>query len=102
MDLKTILTALRHWLPGVPLPAQVLTDRDDALRVIFETENTLAELIASDGAYTPCRFVSFTVLDTRLDLPAEPVFCFYDNDSHTVEDILRALDRGMAHIAGMH
>ena len=57
--------------------------------------NALAELIAGDGAYTPYRFVSFTVLDTRLALDAEPVFCDYDGEDSSIEDILRALDRGM-------
>ena len=76
MKLTDVLTALRQWLGHVELPAQVLTDSPDGLRVIFETENALAELLAGEGAYAPYRFVAFTVLDTRLDLDAGPVFCF--------------------------
>ena len=100
MNLTEILDALRQWLTGVDVPARVLTDRADALRVIFETENGLAELLAGEGACAPYRFVSFTVLDLRLDPHAEPVFSFCDDASHTAAEILRALDRGMA-VMGM-
>ena len=95
MKLTDVLTALRQWLGHVELPAQVLTDSPDGLRVIFETENAMAELLAGEGAYAPYRFVAFTVLDTRLDLDVGPVFCYYDHESHTIGDILRALDRGL-------
>lgn len=95
MELTDILNTLRRWLAGVDLPAQVLTDQSDALRVIFETENTLAELLAGNGEYAPYRHVSFTVLDTRLALTAPPVYCFYDDETSTAEDILRALDKGL-------
>ena len=100
MNLKELLNALRQWLAGLDAPAQILTDRADALRVIFETKNAMAELLAGEGAYAPYRFVSFTVLDTRLDLHAEPVFSFCDDDSHTIAQILRELDRGMAVLTG--
>ena len=100
MNLTEILDALRRWLTGVDVPARVLTDRADALRVIFETENGLAELLAGEGACAPYRFVSFTVLDIRLDPHAEPVFSFCDDASHTAAEILRELDRGMA-VMGM-
>ena len=99
--LSEILTAVRRWLGGVQIPARVLTDRPDALRVIFETDNALAELLTGEGEYAPYRFVSFTVLDTRPDLTAAPVFCFCDNEAHTAADILRELDRGLAAIADL-
>ena len=95
MNLTEILQALRQWLAGLDVPARVLTDRADALRVIFETETGLAELLAGAGASAPYRFVSFTVLDPRQDPHAEPVFSFCDDASHTAAEILRALDRGM-------
>ena len=95
MVLTNVLTALRQWLSGVTISAQVQTDSADRLWVIFETENALAELIAREPDCGPYRFVSFTVLDKRLDLYAEPVFCFYDDESHTITDILRELDRGL-------
>ena len=99
MKLTDILTALRQWLSHVDCPVQVLTDSSDGLRVIFETENALAELLAGEGAFSPYRFVAFTVLDPRQELHAEPVFCFYDDASHTIGDILRELDRGLRFLA---
>ena len=96
MDLTEILEALRGWLQVIAVPARILTDRSDALRVIFETDAALGELIAGDGEYAPYRFVSFTVLDARLEPYAEPVFSFCDDGSHTLGDILRELNRGLA------
>lgn len=101
MNLADVLTTLRQWLSGVPVPAQVLTDIGCGFRVVFETENALAELIAGDGAYAPYRFVSFVVVDVRQDVTAEPVFCFYDEESHSIGDILRELDRGLAIITAL-
>lgn len=98
MNLSDILLELRRWLETIRIPSQILTDTDRGLRVIFETENALAELIAGEGECAPYRFVSFTVLDLRLDLRAEPVFCFHDNDTHTAEDILRELARGIRYL----
>ena len=95
MKLADILTALRQWLSHVDCPVQVLTDSPDGLRVIFETENALAELLAGEGAFSPYRFVAFTVLDPRQELHAAPVFCFCDDESHTIGAILRELDRGL-------
>lgn len=43
MKLTEVLMALRQWLARVALPAQVLTDFPDRLRVILETEHALAE-----------------------------------------------------------
>ena len=43
MKLTDVLTALRQWLARVELPAQVLTDFPDGLRVIWETEHAMAE-----------------------------------------------------------
>ncbi len=98
MNLTEILEALRQWLTGLDVPAQVLTDRADALRVLFETENAMAELIAGDGAYTPYRFVSFTVLNMQQDLNVSPVFFYYDNEDSTMDDILCGLKQGLCYL----
>lgn len=94
--LSEILSAVREWLHRAQLPAEILMDRVDALRVVFETENALAELTVAEPICAPCRFVAFLVLDTRLDVKAEPVYCFYDDETSTIDDILQALDRGVA------
>ena len=96
-----IITTVRDWLHRIDLPTEVLTDREDSLRVIFETEKALAELIVAGTDFAPCRFVSFAVLDPRLDLNAAPVFCFYDDETCSLEDILRALDQGVQTIKSM-
>ena len=92
--LQIIQTAVREWLRQIELPAGVLNDSEDSLRVIFETDNALAELIVRTADCAPYRYVSFTVLDARLEPAAGPVFCFYDEEASTIEDILRELSRG--------
>ena len=49
MDLTEILKELHQWLESVHIPAEILTDSTKTLRVIFETENALAELLAGNG-----------------------------------------------------
>ena len=95
MEFSEALTAVREWLGRVTVPAQINRDTDEGLWVFFESENALAELTVGSDACAPWRFVSMTVLDTRLDPHAAPVFSFWGNGDHTVSDILRELDRGM-------
>ena len=95
MEFSEVLTAVREWLGRVTVPAQINRDTDEGLWVFFESENALAELTVGSDACAPWHFVSMTVLDTRLDPQAAPVFTFWGNGDHTVSDILRELDRGM-------
>ena len=95
MEFSQALTAVREWLGCVTVPAQVQRDTDEGLWVFFESENALAELIVAEGDFTPYRFVSMTVLDTRLPPQAGPVFTFWGNGDHTIPDILRELDRAL-------
>ena len=95
MDFSEALTAVREWLGRVTVPAQVQRDTDEGLWVFFESENALAELTVGNDPCAPWRFVSMTVLDTRLDPHAAPVFTFWGREDHTVSDILRELDRAM-------
>ena len=95
MEFSEALTAVREWLGLVTVPAQVQRDSADGLWVFFESENALAELTVGNDPCAPWRFVSMTVLDTRLPPQAGPVFTFWGREDHTITDILRALDRGM-------
>ena len=95
MEFSEALTAVREWLGRVTVPAQVNRDTDEGLWAFFESENALAELTVGNDPCAPWRFVSMTVLDTRLDPHAAPVFAFWGKQDHTIPDILRELDRGM-------
>ena len=95
MEFSEALTAVREWLGRVTVPVQVQRDDGDGLWVFFESENALAELTVGSDPCAPWRFVSMTVLDTRLPPQAGPVFSFWGNGDHTVSDILRELDRAL-------
>ena len=101
MTLTEILPVLRNWLNSITLPAQVLVDSEDCLRTIFETDHALAELIVAESEFAPFRFVSFTVLDSRLEIHANPVFCFHDHENSTIADILRELNFGIEFIESL-
>ena len=101
MEFTEVLTAVREWLAHVPMPTQIQRDTNAGLWAYIETENALAELIVGKNDWAPWRFVSMTVLDTRLEPQAGPVFTFWGREDHTIPDILRALDRGMEMIGAM-
>ena len=101
MEFTEVLTAVREWLAHAPLPAQIQRDTDAGLWAYIETENALAELIVGKNDWAPWRFVSMTVLDTRLEPQAGPVFTFWGREDHTIPDILRALDLGMEMIGAL-
>ena len=95
MDFAEVLPAVREWVANVLSPAQINRDSSEGLWVFFESEIALAELIVGNDDHVPWHFVSMTVLDTRLDPNAEPVFSFWGNTDQTIRDILRELDRAM-------
>ena len=77
MEFTQALTAVREWLGCVTVPAKINRNTDEGLWVFFESENALAELIVGSDACAPWRFVSMTVLDTRLD-PTRTILPFWD------------------------
>lgn len=95
MEFEKILSVVRGWAGRVPFPAEVLRDDPEGLRIIWETEKYLAELIVCRAEYAPYRWVSFTILDVRRDPGQEPVYCYYDQEDSSVTEILAALERGM-------
>lgn len=95
MEFEKIHGAVRDWVVRVPFPAEVLRDDPEGLRIIWESENDLAELIVCRAEYAPYRYVSFLILDVRLDPGQGPVYCYYDQEDSSVTEILAALERGM-------
>lgn len=93
-DFNEILRAVRDWADRVPCSPERLRDDEDGLRIIWETETHLAELIVSRAEYAPYRHVSFQLLDIRLDVDQAPVYSYYDQEGSTIDEILTALDRG--------
>lgn len=95
-DFVRILGLVRDWTGRVPFPAEVLREDKDGLRMIWETQTHLAELIVCRGEFVPYRYVSFLILDARLEADQEPVYSWYDREDSSPEEILGALDHGIA------
>lgn len=96
MEFEMVLGAVRGWAVRVPFPSEILRDDAEGLRIVWEIEEHLAELIVCRAEYSPYRWVCFTILDVRLEPNEEAVYCYYDREDSTMEEILAALDRGAA------
>ena len=95
-----VMAACRGWLGTVGGKPEVVLDSAEALRVRFETEFHLAELLVHRAEWAPYRYVSFQVLDVRLPLDQGPVYCFFDGAESTIGEILAGLDAGMRMMEG--
>lgn len=95
-EFDRILSSVREWAGLVPFPAVILRGDGSGLRIIWETKDHLTELIVCRGEFVPYRYVSFLILDARLEADQEPVYSWQDREDSSPEEILGALDRGIA------
>lgn len=96
MEFEEILRAVREWTGRVPFSSEVLRDDAEGLRIIWETEAHLAELMVCRAEYAPYRFVSFVLLGIRQEPGQDPVYCYYDREDSSVSEVLAALEYGAA------
>lgn len=107
MSFNEVLQMSREWLLSARsaqnsnISFAVLTDNGEALRVILETPLHMAELVVTaKTGFAPYRFVSFFVYSTDIHSPDEPLFCFFDSDETTADELLRGLNEGMRLMTG--
>ena len=107
LSFNEVLQMSREWLLSARsaqngnMSFAVLTDNGEALRVILETPLHMAELVVTaDAGFAPYRFVSFFVYSTDIHSPDEPLFCFFDSDETTADELLRGLNEGMRLMTG--
>ena len=107
MSFDEVLRMCREWLRSAcsaqdgNVSFAVLTDNGEALRVILETPLHMAELVVTaEAGFAPYRFVSFFVYRTDIHSPDEPLFCFFDSDETTADELLRGLNEGMRLMTG--
>lgn len=100
MDFDKVLNAIHKWFNNIKVNysskiiIEIIQDNDLMLHVFFETETRISELIVNQPYFAPYRYVSFIVMDIKQELP-EPVFCYYDNNSCTIDDIINKLNSGI-------
>lgn len=97
-EFDDILRAVRDWSGQVPFSPEILQGDADGLRILWETPTHLAELLVCRGEYAPYRYVSFQVLDIQRDVAQAAVYSYYDEENSTTEEILDALEQGIAHM----
>lgn len=99
--LHEIIDEVRIWTEavrgtyGANLKIEVLTDRSDSYRVIFDTENSMAELYIGEPDFAPYRYVSYEVAAVVEDKGACCVYWWYDDETCTLQDIIANLDKGI-------
>jgi hypothetical protein len=103
---EEVYEAVKNWLNRVMIECskciafETLDDTPDCLTVNMETEHYIAQLNVSRPEFRPYRFVELYVLDSDMDIHAEPVFVFRDSENETVSDVINGLNRGIDLITG--
>lgn len=104
MRFADVLGAVHQWMDAVKiqydswLEIEILEDRDTMFRAVMESRNHLAELIVNEPGFAPYRFVSFQVLGMESTCDKPPLFCFYDDETCGVSDIISRLNEMLKHI----
>ena len=99
-----VLGAVHQWMDAVKiqydswLEVEILEDRDTMFRAVMESKNHLAELIVNEPGFAPYRFVSFQVLGMESTGDKPPLFCFYDDETCEVSDIISRLNEILKNI----
>lgn len=68
---------------------------ENLFRVLINTKDRMAELLAAKSDGAPYRYVSFQVLGLNLHCKEQPVFCYYDTPCESIAEIISHLDHGM-------
>ena len=84
----TIKTACPHVVTNI------IVDTDKVLRVFFENEKYIAELVVEDGDFSPYRYVKMEILPLASKHPA-PTYLWYDTQNDNVEKIITNLQIGL-------
>lgn len=101
MILQEILKEAHNWFEKIKeqysnkLKIKVITDRENLYQIDFEAENCLANLTVGEPDFAPYSHVSFEVAAMINDKEPSLVYYWYDNETHTVQDIIDNLDKGI-------
>lgn len=101
MSFEAVLEAVHHWFERIEKECkasariEVVQDTEEMFRIIFETEHSVSELIVNRPDFAPYRYVSFQTLDIDKEPDKALVFCFYDDESCMIQNIISRLDMGV-------
>ena len=68
---------------------------DEALIVDFDFQNCIAQLSVTNSSFVPYQFVYFEAMATNASTYAEPIYCFYDDDTMRKADVIDALNEAL-------
>lgn len=93
-----IKTAIAQWADRIKACPHVVTNiifnTDEALRIIFEGKEHVAELLVESGSFAPYRYVKMEILSLASDDPT-PIYRWYDSPSDHIETIIANLQIGL-------
>lgn len=99
---QQIKEQITNWVYGKKTQLEyVKTDIDldtqDSLRVFFESDDLLAELLVEQGLFTPYRFVKLEILNIASNKPVL-IYAWYDSQNDDINTIINNLQIGLDYI----
>lgn len=99
---QQIKEQITNWVYGKKTQLEyVKTDIDldtqDSLRVFFESDDLLAELLVEQGRFTPYRFVKLEILNIASNKPVL-IYAWYDSQNDDINTIINNLQIGLDYI----
>ena len=100
---KVIKNYIKNWLNNViknynnKLKFEIIKDDEEVYRAIIECNGCISELLVGilDGM-APYRYVSFTILDTRIDnVNNSLIYWYYDSEYSSVTEIIDKISQGL-------
>lgn len=101
MKFCEVLEAMRLWVESKKtansrnLTVEIVQNTDEAYRVIFGTAHSVSELMVNMPHYAPYYHVSFQVLSTEKSVDSALVYCYHDDATSSIDDIVSGLDEGI-------
>ena len=76
------------------IATNIILNSNEALRVFFENEKYIAELVVERGEFAPYRYVKMEILSLDSKYPT-PIYIWYDSQNDSIEKILINLQIGL-------
>ena len=100
---KVIKNYIKNWLNNViknynnKLKFEIIKDDEEVYRAIIECNGYFSELLVGipDGM-APYRYVSFTILDTRIEnVNNSLIYWYYYDEKSSINEIIDKLNQGL-------
>lgn len=94
-----IKNSVKRWLDNVVstcphIMINVIIDNNEILRVAFESERCMAEVLVNSASFAPYRYVKMEILSLTSEHPI-PIYTWYDSEEDDDKKIIKGLQTGL-------